>query len=1308
MERIELLNRAAPADPEMAGLILRLYNLDDQVVFETGLTNPGSASSWILNLAPGLMARSVWIGLPGAQTNGVGLRRVGLAEVRAYGSAQLPFGPPPAAIITNGVQVWQSSEYGGYPAANAVDGNTGNFTHTLSLADSYWMADLGRAMPIDRVEIVNRSSCCDNRLAGLVLRLFDGASNSVAATVLSNPGLGGTWTYTPTGGKVCRWLRVGLEGGQTNGGGNYYVTLAEARVFSGGANILLPSGSGSVPVTNNLASFKTSWMLRLDESVAAAGNANDDNSNTETETTQRTVDGYWEVDLGKTYALYGVRAIAASDIGYRLTNTTLRLYNDAHDSVFATPVTGTPDAFDTDLNGPVFGRYVRVGLEDKQRTDPSGGIEFYIGFREVEVFGRPTNQVGVLSFSASTNPVVAGQPVSLTWAIEDVRRVELHPEIGSVGAYTAANGLGSINLTPTNSTEYILVASNAAGVFTRAVGVEVGSVPLQVRISELVAENQYSLKDGYDAASDWVELRNPSERSVDLTGWGLSDNPAQPMKWTFPPAQLAPHSTLLVFASGQSSPRDPAGNLHANFRLEKNGGALWLTASNGTTTVDSLPAYPELDTDLAYGRDLEGRWIFMEPTPGVVNTGQTYLGWLKPLDWSHGRGFYETAFTLTLTNLSPGAAIFYSLDGSPPSRPYTNGLTIPGTTAVRAQVVRAGFKPARIQTKTFLFINDVITSPVMNSAITQDPAYAARLRPGLLALPSISICVPGQPEYEEQEGSMEILWPGNGNPVQVNCGISRFGNAWTKFAKRSFRMKCRSRYGAAKLNAPLFNGFDRGVLSQTSFDELDLRSGSQDMVERGFYMAGRFVEDAMLDMGSLNPHGRFVHVYINGVYWGQYDCRELLVEPFLADYLGGKAEDYVVVRGNDNVGDDFVIGAPDPPNVAPWELTRSLKSSFTSVRSYLDVSHLVDFMLLWNYGNCESEFRCAGPIKAGTGYKFWIADADGFLRTSALGLNRVSRTGPGGLFGGLVTEGNSDFKTLLADRIYRHCFNQGALTAAANDARLAARMQEIHDSLLAECARWGYRTPANWESSAASIRSGLFPTRTTQLVGYLRTAGLYPAFDPPAFDRYGGLVTNGFQPSLSSASGTIYYTLDGTDPRLAGGGISTAARLWSAGAVSVTNDVTLNARVRTSNGSWSALAQPRFLLASRRAPTSRDLLVTEINYNPAGSDEEEFVELYNAGTKPAGFVGRDLEQRRAVCLSERIRPGSRGFCGGGKEHEPLCPALPGVGLALVSGRPERGRPLVGLARQRGRDLGRDGVQRRCALVGGLQTERRLA
>jgi hypothetical protein len=68
----------------------------------------------------------------------------------------------------------------------------------------------------------------------------------------------------------------------------------------------------------------------------------------------------------------------------------------------------------------------------------------------------------------------------------------------------------------------------------------------------------------------------------------------------------------------------------------------------------------------------------------------------------------------------------------------------------------------------------------------------------------------------------------------------------------------------------------------------------------------------------------------------------------------------------------------------------------------------------------------------------------------------------------------------------------------------------------------------------------------------------------------------------------------------------------------------LNVRVRAANGAWSALAQPRYLLASRQVPGPRDLLVTEIQYHPGGLDDCEFVELYNASTNLLDLSGVSL------------------------------------------------------------------------------------
>lgn len=1221
IQRVELVNRPAPADAEMGGLTLRLYDIDDQIVYESAVTNPGPSGTWAVDIAQMPNARTIWVGLVGAATNDSGNQRVGLAEVRVFGDYQIPFGPAPLTNISPlAVTATQSSELGGYPASNGLDGYANTFTHTGNFSNSWWMADLKVTQEVTRIEIVNRADCCDNRLGGLTVRVLDPLSNSVYSTIITNPGLGKTWTNFPTAGTTGRYVKVGLENGALNGGGNYYVTLAEARFYSGsnqiGAAILPP-----VPPTGvvNYAYGTTSYMVRLTASLAGASNANDNAYSTEAKTTTQTVDGYWEVDLGATYAIYGTRAIAANGIGIKLTNTTLRLFDGNHESVYSRFLYGTPDVFDSDVNGPYFARYVRIGLEDKKRTDPN--YEWYIGFREVEVFGRPTNEVGIQSFTISTNQIAAGQPVTMSWFVEDVRRMEIHPTIGSVGALTAFNGIGSITQQPATSVEYILIASNTAGVFTKAVGVQVGTIQLPVLISEFVADNKYSLEDGNGNAEDWIELRNTGNSNVNLAGWSLSDDPLISNKWKFPATNIPAHGTLIVFASGSSTSNDAAGNLHANFKLNSDGGSLLLCSPAGTV-VDAFTNYPALDTDLAYGRDIEGNRTFIEPTPGAVNLATTYQGWLKSLKFSHTRGFYDSPFTLTISNSNAGASVFYSTNGIVPATPYSNGISIAGMKSIRAMVTKPGYKSPRIQTASFIFVDNVIASSVMSTSITQNASYAPRMRPGMLALPTVSMNLPGAPGYDEVEGSVEVLWPNASNEnVQANCGISRFGGSWQDFNKRSFRADFRTKYGSNKLKTPFFDGFDRGILANSSIDSLEFRAGNQDMNARGFYMAGRFVEDSMLDMGTLNPHGRFVHLYLNGTYWGQYDTREPFVDQYLADYLGGSVTNYLTVKGNDNVGSNFVLGTPDAPRVQPWDRVYSLRSDYTNLAKYVDIPNLVDFMLLWCYGQCEGEFRCAGTVAAGSGFKFWIADADGFLRTGALSQDTTGANGPADLITSLRTQNHADFRTLFADLTYRHLFNNGALTPTQNLNRLNARMTEIHDSLLAECARWGYQTPTSWEATNQLICNVLFPAKTTQLVAQLKSRGLYPTNDPPAFNQYGGLVTNGFQPTLTTSSGTIYYTIDGSDPRLAGGAVSTNARVWFPGSISVTQDVTINARVLLSNGQWSAVAQPLFLLASRTPPTTRDLLLTEVNYNPAGSDDFEFIELYNAGTNLLDLSG---------------------------------------------------------------------------------------
>jgi hypothetical protein len=1128
--RASRIDLVAPAGAAYAGILdgarLRVFGLRDQVLYETTLGTLEAGGTWAVFLPPGIDARLLRLDLPPGQTNGLGDHRIALADWRLLGDASPAVGPLDLAATAT---VSQSSTAGTNSASLAVDSDGATFCETQNLVDSHWLLTLDRDRPVRRVELVARPDAPSSRIAGLTVRLLDANSNTLASATAFHPGPGGTWGFDiPAGTADARFLRIGLENGDFNGYGDRVVSFAGVTLLTG----------------TNFALGTPSYMVRLVDSLPSPSLANDGNHATFTETTTQTTDGYWETDLGQVRSLYSIRAVAfnSTDHQQRLTHATVRLFDENHNSVFSQHLGGTSAIFDIALPGPVSARYVRIGLENKERTSATGGVEWWLRLREVQAFGLDSAETGLTGLSATPAQITSGQTSTLAWQEKDLRELSLHPAVGSVGALTDTQGHGSLVVSPAVTTEYLLVGQSHDGPVTRAVTVTVDGQLLPPRISEFVASNRFSLDDGYRQEPDWIELHNPNATPFDLTGHGLSDTPATPLKWLFPDGTvIPPNGHLVVFASGNNVPVDPAGNLHASFSLAAGGESVVLTAPDETTVLDAIVGYPPQRDDLAYGRALDGSLGFLTPSPRRHNLASPLAGWLEAPVFSHTRGFHDSPFSLTLSQPDPAAELLYSTDGSEPAIPYTGPIPVAGSLSVRAAVRRAGYHAPPSETHTYVFRGSVMSSPLMNATYTQG-ALASRLHDSLTQIPTICLTVPVLPDdYNERPASVEVILPDGSPPLQVNAGLARFGGSWTNFTKKSYRVNFRAEYGAKKFQVPLFRGFDRGMAALDEIDTLDLSAGNHDMVDRGFYMANRFVEDTMLEMGSLNPHGRFVHVYVNGTYWGKYNAHERLDDDFLSGYYGGPKDDYMIVRGNDNAGDNFVTGTPDPVHRASWETVRANRNSYTAVKSRLDVAHLIDFMLVWFYGNCESEFRCAGPIDPGSGFKFWMADADGFLRTSALTLDRTANAGPGGLFGALVSEGHPDFKILLADRIHRHFFNNGALTPARNLARLNLRMAEIQDSLIAECARWGYRTPTNWESAAQTIRTGLFPQRTANLLTMLRNRGFYPTLDAPVFSQHGGSVPQGHTLTLGAGSGTIYYTLDGSDPRLPGGTISPAA-----------------------------------------------------------------------------------------------------------------------------------------------------------------------
>ncbi|MDC0324351.1 lamin tail domain-containing protein, partial [Verrucomicrobia bacterium] len=104
----------------------------------------------------------------------------------------------------------------------------------------------------------------------------------------------------------------------------------------------------------------------------------------------------------------------------------------------------------------------------------------------------------------------------------------------------------------------------------------------QVVISEFMASNGLTAQDEDGGSSDWIELYNPSNVTVDLTGWFLSNDADNLTEWQFPSTILAPKELLIVWASGKDR-KNPDKPLHTNFKLSSDGEFLALIHSDGVT-----------------------------------------------------------------------------------------------------------------------------------------------------------------------------------------------------------------------------------------------------------------------------------------------------------------------------------------------------------------------------------------------------------------------------------------------------------------------------------------------------------------------------------------------------------------------------------------------------------------------------------------------------------------------------------------------------------------------------------------------------
>lgn len=813
----------------------------------------------------------------------------------------------------------------------------------------------------------------------------------------------------------------------------------------------------------------------------------------------------------------------------------------------------------------------------------------------------------------------------------------------------------------------------------------------QVLISEFMAGGG-TVQDENGDRPDWIEIWNASPQSVNLGGWHLTEDPAALRKWTFPATNLASGRFLVVFASGKD--RAVAGApLHTNFKLKRTGEYLALVEADGQTIACQYsPHYPEQFDGISYGLEFADPALppieryFAPPTPGATNSAG-YAGVVADPQFSVARGFVEVPVSVTMVTATSGADLYFTTNGSAPTvasgMRYVGPITIDHSTVLRAMAAKPGYRSSKVTTHTYNSVTDVLNQGLLSATNRGFPATwsfakanyamdpkvtgsnAVELIAALRSLPSVYVATSVSNLFDRANGiyanangrgtnwerpiSLEWVKTNGQTEFQIDCGLRIQGGVSRSVAKHSFRVLFKDQYGAGTLAHDLFHELG----ATKTFKSLVLRGGFNDSwfwlsgsMGKATYLRDEFARRLQLAMGDASAHGLFVHLYLDGLYWGLYNVTERPDEHFSAAYYGGKARTWDAnhageVRNGDMLAWNSYLSQLDQPLTASrYQQLQGNNPDGTRNADYpvyLDKLNYIDYLLLnfWG-GNWDWPYKNfwygRQRTSASTGFKFYAWDTEGIVDDTESPLNAgIPARGTDNVGVGQPhyhLKSSAEYRLDFADRVQRFFFNGGLLTPSVLTNRFSQLANSVQGSILAESARWGngnlsVQSQTTWRRERDYILGTYLTKRSGIVLGLLRQQGLYPTVGAPVFSQFGGGVPAryGLVLSHTNASGSIYVTLDGSDPRIYG--LNTAAPTAQIYAQPLILKTPTLVRARVLQGTnWSALVEAPFYPPQDLSP----LLLNEIMYHPpdlgsTNGEAFEFVELKNAGTNALNLSG---------------------------------------------------------------------------------------
>ena len=419
-----------------------------------------------------------------------------------------------------------------------------------------------------------------------------------------------------------------------------------------------------------------------------------------------------------------------------------------------------------------------------------------------------------------------------------------------------------------------------------------------IQFNEILASNLSGLKDEDGDTSDCLEIKNIRSQTVNLSGYYLTDNPSARRKWALPDQDIPPGGFFSVWMSGKDfnqsdlSDANPLRktspfSVHANFKLKKKGGNLFLIGPPGDT-IDEIH-YPRQYSDHSFARstDPTTKWgFYLIPTPGKANEGRPLKQFVKePFFFPLPSVVYDEVEVHLNVKSIETVELRYTTDGCLPtgsSLLYDRAIRITKSKTLRVAAYIGHERVSPIATGTYL----IKPEPQLPSlSITLPPADFKEVHMNSQASGRKS----ERPAYWEYFNKSGKRIEATGFGLRLHGGAGRNGALHTK---KSYRAYFRSLYGQSRLNGNIIPD-----ASVKAFDKLVLRASSNNRAPHGSSIRDQVIRDLHLEMGGVGAHGSWCVLYVNGVNRGVYNVTERMDQTFLSSHLGEGQFDVIKTGG---------------------------------------------------------------------------------------------------------------------------------------------------------------------------------------------------------------------------------------------------------------------------------------------------------------------------------------------------------------------------------------------------------------------------